>query len=321
MAAIQLTFNLRTSPNAKTVHLLGNWDGYQGQLPLSKDHSKTGGWKGTFRFQGSTLQQGSRYWYYYIIDGYHVSHDPSKPSTIEPTTKRALNVLDIPASKLHSASGSSNHSSRLDARHPPSSRLSLNRLSTDIPKGRALSPSRIVSPRPLHPNATRTLEAAAASSSTLRSLTSQFAGTSLSSSSFESDSDSDTSDVPSLSSSRSSSSSGSLSSSPGARSPASPASSVSSCCTCEKYGITRGGARVRIDCGGTRCGDGGSSCASESESDDGYYRTRLTVAPSSKLASGGGRLSSGRTSAGSGSSSCGSSKRNGVVVRGSSRRY
>lgn len=71
MAAIQLTFNtLRTSSNVKTVHLLGSWDGYKGQLPLSKDSSKKGGWKGTFRFQGATLQAGKRYWYYVSWSGF-----------------------------------------------------------------------------------------------------------------------------------------------------------------------------------------------------------------------------------------------------------
>ena len=64
MSAIQLAFTLRTSSNVKTVHLLGSWDNYKGQLPLSKDAAKAGGWKGTFRFQGSTLQAGQRYWYY-----------------------------------------------------------------------------------------------------------------------------------------------------------------------------------------------------------------------------------------------------------------
>ena len=66
MAAVQLSFTLRTSSNAKTVHLLGSWDNYNGQLPLSKDTSskKGGAWKGTFRFQGTTLEQGQRYWYY-----------------------------------------------------------------------------------------------------------------------------------------------------------------------------------------------------------------------------------------------------------------
>ena len=64
MSAVQLGFTLRTSTNVKTVHLLGSWDNYTGQLPLSKDTSKAGSWKGTFRFQGSTLQAGKRYWYY-----------------------------------------------------------------------------------------------------------------------------------------------------------------------------------------------------------------------------------------------------------------
>lgn len=64
MSATQLSFTLRTSSNVKTAHLLGSWDNYAGQLPLSKDPSKTGGWKGTFRFSSSTLKPGQRYWYY-----------------------------------------------------------------------------------------------------------------------------------------------------------------------------------------------------------------------------------------------------------------
>lgn len=66
MSAIQLSFDLRTSSTVKTVHLLGSWDNYAGQLPLAKDKnsSKSGAWKGTFKFQGSLLQAGQRYWYY-----------------------------------------------------------------------------------------------------------------------------------------------------------------------------------------------------------------------------------------------------------------
>lgn len=66
MAAVQLTFNLRTSSTVKTVHLLGSWDNYSGQLPLAKDKAstKSGAWKGTFKFQGAMLQAGQRYWYY-----------------------------------------------------------------------------------------------------------------------------------------------------------------------------------------------------------------------------------------------------------------
>jgi len=108
MSAIQLSFSLRVSSGVKTVHLLGSWDNYVGQLPLAKDKSSSKGtWKGTFRFQNSTLEPGQRYWYYYIIDGYHVSHNPSEKATIEPTTGRELNILDVPKSKSSSSSSSS----------------------------------------------------------------------------------------------------------------------------------------------------------------------------------------------------------------------
>ena len=47
-------------------------------------------------------------------------------------------------------------------------------------------------------------------------------------------------------------------------------SSGSSCCTCERYGITQSGERVKLDCGGGRCGyiDDSSECSSED--DEGY---------------------------------------------------
>lgn len=67
MATTQLSFTLRTSTNVKTTHLVGSWDHYAGQLPLSKDSSKAGAWKGTFRFSTSTLKPGQRYWYYVSI--------------------------------------------------------------------------------------------------------------------------------------------------------------------------------------------------------------------------------------------------------------
>jgi hypothetical protein len=247
MAAIQLNFTLRTSANCKTVHLLGSWDGYQGQLPLSKDSKKSGGWVGSFKFQGATLKQGQRYWYYYIIDGYHVSHDPAREFTTEPTTGRKLNILDIPAKKTATqTTSSSNRQSR--------------RISTaSIPKGRGISPSRIAAPRPQRPHETRQVINTQYDKATLEALTSRLAHQHLDDSS---DSDSfidsdDESDVPSLTSRSSNSSS------------PSSISSSSSCCTCERYGITRAGDRVRLDCGGARCGysDDSEDCSSEDE----YY--------------------------------------------------
>ncbi|QIW97914.1 hypothetical protein AMS68_003432 [Peltaster fructicola] len=245
MAAVQLNFTLRTSAHCKTVHLLGSWDNYNGQLPLSKDSAKAGGWKGTFRFQGQTLKQGQRYWYYYIIDGYHVSHDPARPSVVEPTTGRKLNTLDIPAGKTAAPAAQTTRSSRTSRR------------TSDVPKGRSLSPSQIKCPRPQRDYASKALRAEKLTGVTVEQLAARFALASVNndeSSDEEEDSDDD-SDVPSLTSSRSSNNS----------SPSS-VSSVSSCCTCERYGITRGGSRVKLDCGGSRCGYSDSSeCSSESE--------------------------------------------------------
>ncbi|KAH7138638.1 hypothetical protein B0J11DRAFT_476430 [Dendryphion nanum] len=244
MAAIQLNFTLRTSSNCKTVHLLGSWDGYQGQLPLSKDPKKSGGWVGQFKFQGATLKQGQRYWYYYIIDGYHVSHDPAREFTTEPTTGRNLNILDIPAKAAAAATTSSRSSRRVS--------------SSSIPKGRSISPSRIAAPRPQRPHETRQVINTQYDKATLEALNSRLTASSLESddeSDYESDAESD---VPSLTSSRSSNSS----------SPSS-VSSTGSCCTCERYGITRKGDRVRLDCGGSRCGySDDEDCSSE---DEAYY--------------------------------------------------
>jgi len=250
MAAIQLNFNLRTSANCKTVHLLGSWDNYNGQLPLSKDASKAGAWKGTFRFQGTTLKQGQRYWYYYIIDGYHVSHVPAREFTTEPTTGRNLNILDIPAAK----SGSAAPAAAASKRHS-------RRVSADVPKGRSLSPSQIKSPKPVKPGQVRAIVAGEYEPATLEALNSRFSAATLEDDD-ESDSDNE-SDVPSLTS-RSS----------GSSTPSSVSSS-SSCCTCERYGITRAGERLKLDCGGSRCGysDDSEDCSSEDEE---TYEARTT---------------------------------------------
>lgn len=259
MAAIQLNFTLRTSSGCKTVHLLGSWDNYAGQLPLSKDPKKSGGWLGCFKFQGNTLKQGQRYWYYYIIDGYHVSHDPAKDHTTEPTTGRKLNILDIPGKTK--SSSTSHQSSRSSTSERSQRRVS----SQSIPKGRSISPSKIVAPKPNRPHQTRQVIQTQYDKATLDALSSRFArqtispassATSISEDDDDSEFDSDNdSDVPSLTSRSTNSSS------------PSSVSSGSSCCTCERYGITRSGDRVKLDCGGARCGysDDSSECSSEDE--------------------------------------------------------
>jgi hypothetical protein len=242
MSATQLSFSLRVSSGVKSVHLLGSWDNYSGQLPLSKDKSssKSGSWKGTFRFNG-TLKSGQRYWYYYIIDGYHVAHNPSVDSTVEPTTGRALNILDMPKSSSKSHSSKS-HSSKSSSSKKSSSRRSS---SNDIPKGRPLSVSQIKAPKPVTPNATRTI---LDYDDEVEELASRFSGVDV-----DTDSEDD-SEIDSYRSSPSSSVSGY----------STPASDCSTC-SCERYGITRKGERVRLDCGGARCGDEYSSCSDSEE--------------------------------------------------------
>jgi hypothetical protein len=247
---VQLSFTLRTSPNVKTVHLLGSWDNYKSQLPLSvvKDRdAKPGSWKGTFRFQGAhALKLGSRYWYYYIVDGYHVSHDPAKEFTTEPTTGRKLNILDVPGGK--SSGGNAAPASQNTSRH-----------SREIPTGRALSPGKIQHPKPSKPYESRHLREADYSTSPVDAddLADRFAGTRISDRDYK---------YTSSPSSISSSSGGSTTfSDSDSRGSPSSLSSVSSVCRCERYGITRSGQRVKLDCGGSRCGYSGSSseCSSE----------------------------------------------------------
>jgi hypothetical protein len=258
MSAIQMSFSLRVSSGVKSVHLLGSWDNYSGQLPLSKDKtsSKSGSWKGTFRFSGATLEAGQRYWYYYIIDGYHVSHNPSEASTVEPTTGRELNILDVPKAKSSSKSSSS-------SRHSSSSKSSKSssRHSADIPKGRPLSVSQIKAPKPVNPSATRNIV-----DFDEEELSSRFAATGIYDDEYAEDIITDfgvTSPVSSVGSDLSFRS-GSSSPSSDMSGYSTPASDCSSC-SCERYGITRKGDRVRIDCGGSRCGYDDSCSSSEDE--------------------------------------------------------
>ncbi|KAG5915239.1 hypothetical protein E4U42_000075 [Claviceps africana] len=321
MSAIQLSFSLRVSSGIKTVHLLGSWDNYVGQLPLSKDRSspKSGSWKGTFRFQNSALEAGQRYWYYYIIDGYHVAHNPSVSSTTEPTTGRELNILDVPLSDTSDRSGkssspsssssrhhkssssstrdakdskhtrerksSSKSSSRSrsksssrqpspsspsrDGRHHKSSR-SRSPLNLDIPKGRPLSVSQIQAPKPMSPHATKhILESDYYDNEEIKELADRFASAGID----------DDYVITNFGTSPVSSSGSSLSYRSNRSNSSSPSSSLSgystpnsdcSTCTCERYGITRRGERVKLDCGGARCGygDDSSDCSSYT-SDDG----------------------------------------------------
>ncbi|MBE3042845.1 hypothetical protein IMZ48_09790 [Candidatus Bathyarchaeota archaeon] len=146
------------------------------------------------------------------------------------------------SSKSSSSSGRSSSSSKKSS----SSRRSS---SNDIPKGRPLSTSQIKAPKPVSPNATRTI---LDYDEEVDELTSRFSGIDVDS---ESEDDSDLSYRSSPSSSSPSSSVSGYST---------PASDCSTC-SCERYGITRKGERVRLDCGGSRCGDSDSSCSDSEE--------------------------------------------------------
>jgi hypothetical protein len=261
MSSTQLSFSIRTSSSVKTVHLLGSWDNYVGQLPLSKDKtaSKSGSWKGTFRFQSTVLQPGQRYWYYYIIDGYHCAHNPSEEFTVEPTTGRSLNILDVKGSK----SSSSKHSSR-SSRHSSSSKKEKSSRS-DIPKGRPLSVSQIKAPKPISPGATRNiLNSDIVDEAAIEELTARFGSADIEEEMYYDDDVALPGSPVSSSGSSLSYRSESSSSLSGYSTPASDCSS----CTCERYGITRKGDRVRIDCGGVRCGFSDSDDCSSAEEDD-----------------------------------------------------
>lgn len=270
MASVQLGFTLRTSTNVKTVHLLGSWDNYAGQLPLSKDTAKAGGWKGTFRFQGATLKPGQRYWYYYIMDGYHVSHDPAKPFTKEPTTGRSLNILDVPKSAGPAASS---------VPAPPLS--SQSRGGAQIPVGRSLSPSRIAHPKPSKPYASRTVREADYSCAPVDELAEHLEKASLYGKYSAS--------PPSSVGSSVSSGSRSGGSSPDSLSSLSDLSTGS--CRCNRYGITRKGDRVKLDCGGSKCGysDDSSSACSSSDSEEEVRPRVREIAPRRTAATSSGR--------------------------------
>lgn len=193
------------------------------------------------------------------MDGYQVSHDPAAEYTVEPTTGRKLNILDVPSGKATPSA--------------PKTR----RESEDVVKGRALSPSRIHHPKPSKPYASRQLREADFAP-TMDDLTRRFAGSRMSDeySPYSSQSSYSNSPPSSAGSSLSSRSSGSTSPS----SLSSMSDAPSSVCHCERYGITRKGDRVKLDCGGSRCGyvtESSEASCSESDSDEEYRQAKAAV--------------------------------------------
>ncbi len=71
--SVQLTFTVATSSKARSAHLLGSWDNYKQQLPLSSKE-KAGNWRGTFKIPTSIVKPGSRYWYYVCLTHFLSTH-------------------------------------------------------------------------------------------------------------------------------------------------------------------------------------------------------------------------------------------------------
>ncbi|KAI9818613.1 MAG: hypothetical protein M1832_004386 [Thelocarpon impressellum] len=108
------TFMLETSPQTRSVHLVGSWDGFSRPYPMEMDPRKgKGHWRGCHRFENiicdgdlntraearnGGLKMGGRYWYYYRLDGDVDHHDPAEPSTsFSPVLPgQPVNVLEVP---------------------------------------------------------------------------------------------------------------------------------------------------------------------------------------------------------------------------------
>ncbi|KAH8146713.1 uncharacterized protein LAJ45_09087 [Morchella importuna] len=117
------TFKLRTPAHIETCHLLGSWDKYEKKMSMAQDTAAGPGfWKITLKFPATP----SRFWYYYVLDGYFESHDPNQPTCKEPTRGITLNILETGVASPREASPtSSTSSSRSSSRFPsPSSSIS-----------------------------------------------------------------------------------------------------------------------------------------------------------------------------------------------------
>lgn len=227
----------------------------EGNLPLLDLHAQT--WKPLLVLRMSFFIGFHSHTYtdkslQYIVDGYQVSHDSSTASTKEPTTGRMLNILNVPGSSSSEAPLSTlNKRSSTAARH-----------SMEVPKGRALSPSKIVHPKPSKPYASKYVrEADYSISPGLDDLTGKLEQASL----YNVRNVSPPSSVGSSLSSRSTDRS-----SPSSLSSLSDPSSASGC-RCARYGVTRSGSKVKLDCGGQVCGysDSSSDCTSDSSDSEG----------------------------------------------------
>ncbi|CAI7675777.1 unnamed protein product [Penicillium manginii] len=238
MASIQLKFTLQAPPNVKTIHLVGSWDNYSRQHRLHSE-GQEGLWSGELRSPLSVLQPGHRYGYYYIMDGYQISHD-------EAPINRKLEFFDIPSDLLKPDPYNLSQRSGKFAIPPCVS-------STEI---KHPQPSKPFDPNLIYkddfaPNTNR-LSCGTAGSSLSDGGASSYSENSHRSSGTSNYSDSSNSTLPPLQS---------------------PTQHNLRQCHCDRYGITRTGDRVKLNCGGSRCeylAVADDSDCSESAANGGY---------------------------------------------------
>lgn len=218
MPYIELNFALQTPPNIRTIHLVGSWDNYSQILVLHSTGVK-GAWSRKFRFPISILKPGHRYGYYYIVDDDHINPDDTR-------TRTKLEFMDIPKDTPEPESHNSSHGSviygitpcisSIEIQHPqPSKSFDPNVIcKTDFAPGtNRLSGGNTGSPLSVG-NGSSCYQDSHRSSGT-----SQY-------------SDSSISTFSSLQP---------------------PTQENPGKCHCERYGITRTGDRVKLDCGGISC--------------------------------------------------------------------
>ncbi|EPQ63738.1 hypothetical protein BGT96224_2261 [Blumeria graminis f. sp. tritici 96224] len=91
-----VTFMVQTPPSTQTVHLIGSWDNFKRRYHMERDSQRSRGqWRGCYRFQdiicdgndrnkvkrSGGLKMGTRYYYYFELDGSEEYHDVLTPFT------------------------------------------------------------------------------------------------------------------------------------------------------------------------------------------------------------------------------------------------
>ncbi|KAJ9298972.1 hypothetical protein DTO271G3_3214 [Paecilomyces variotii] len=194
-----MTFLLRTSPDIRSVQLLGSWDNFS--KPYGMEHDKRigpGHWRGCHTFtniicdgsrsspsagRSGGLKMGGTYWYYYILDNDEEFYNEAEPVTTSCPflPGQPVNVLNVPVilpdtqtiHKRDSSVGSRLSDQRtmnpedkyMNPRTPPKPELPRLRTSPPLPQGELSIWSSLLT-LPLHAVVHRSASQPASTSST-----------------------------------------------------------------------------------------------------------------------------------------------------------